>query len=88
MSSNVLDRPHIDGFDLTQRLEEYSARLDAMTHLVKGTAEELSVAMDAFYRAQTTLDKLKLKMKTIQAEARSIQAKAMMTQSVLKALPR
>lgn len=84
----VATRPDTDAYDLTQRLEEYSARLDVMTHLVKGTADELSAAMDAFYRAQTNLDKLKLKMKTIQAEARSIQAKAMMTQSVLKALPR
>jgi hypothetical protein len=81
-------RPHIDGYDLTQRLEEYSALLEALTHSLKGAVAEVNTAQDVFYRAQTDLKKSQLKLRAIQMECRNIQSQSMNTQSVLRAVPR
>lgn len=83
-----LERGQTDAFDLTKRLEEYSALLEALTHSLHGAVREVNTAQDTFYQAQTDLKKAQLKLRAIQAESRNIQSQSMNTQSILRALPR
>ena len=80
--------PDRDGYDLINELEDYKAQQHALLHILKGAVREQNDAQDAMYHARITLEKSKLKVRTVRDEMRSLEGSMMATAAVLRAIPK